>query len=249
MVIHLNRVLSHYDIGEPYGARPVERGFVNEDWRVETSLGTYFLKHYHPSLYHPEIIRAQHALIAHLGGAGFPAPNILPTAGGDTLLALDGELYEIQTYIEGAFYDHECPAHFEEAARMLGRYHTCVTGFAPQTLRDLGELYSPIILHANLAALVDAWEIESDPGLAQIARQLAAHADDLTARFAAHGALPHLIIHGDYYADNLIFEGDCIAGVVDYDNARWQPRVVELAEVLIYFASPRPGRLNVECHS
>jgi homoserine kinase type II len=244
MVIHLNQVLSHYDIGEPRSARPVERGFVNEDWRVETSLGTYFLKHYHPSLCHPKIIRAQHALIAHLGGTGFPAPNILPTAGGDTLLALDGELYEIQAYIEGAFYDHECPAHFEEAARMLGRYHTCVIGFAPQTLRDLGELYSPTILHANLAALVNAWEIERDPDLAQIARQLATHADDLAARFAAHGALPHLVIHGDYYADNLIFEGDCIAGVVDYDKARWQPRVVELAEVLIYFASPRPGRLK-----
>jgi homoserine kinase type II len=243
MVIHLNQVLSHYDIGEPCGARPVERGFVNENWRIETSLGTYFLKHYHPSLCHPEIIRAQHALIAHLQRAGFPAPTIMPTTGGHTLLALGDELYEVQTYIAGTFYDHERIAHFEEAARTLGRYHACVESFPP-ALQNLGELYSPAVLHANLAALIAAWEIERDPELDQMARRLAAHADDLAARFAAHGALPHLVIHGDYYADNLIFEGDYITGVVDYDKARWQPRVVELAETLIYFASPRPGHLK-----
>ena len=249
MAIRLNQVLSHYDVGEPCGARPVERGFVNENWRIETPLGTYFLKHYHPSLCHPEIIRAQHALIAHLRRTGFPAPIILPTTGGDTLLELDGELYEIQTYIEGTFYNHERPAHFEEAARMLGRYHACVTGFALPELQHLGELYSPAILRANLAALIEAWEIGRDPNLAQTARQLEAHADDLAVRFAAHGTLPHLVIHGDYYADNLLFElgresAQRIVGVVDYDKACWQPRVVELAEALIYFASPRPGHLK-----
>jgi homoserine kinase type II len=244
MVIHLNQVLSHYAIGEPRGARPVERGFINENWHIETSLGTYFLKHYHPSLCHSATIHAQHALIAYLRRAGFPAPTILSTTGGDTLLELDGELYEVQTYIEGTFYDHERPAHFEEAARMLGRYHACVTGFAPPELQNLGELYSPAILRANLVALVETWEVDRDPDLAQTARQLEAHADDLTARFASHGTLPHLIIHGDYYADNLLFTGDHIVGVVDYDKARWQPRVVELAEALIYFASPRPGHLK-----
>jgi homoserine kinase type II len=52
------------------------------------------------------------------------------------------------------------------------------------------------------------------------------------------------VIHGDYYYDNLLFDGDRIVGVVDYDKARWQPRVVELAEALIYFASLRPGHLE-----
>jgi hypothetical protein len=32
-----------------------------------------------------------------------------------------------------------------------------------------------------------------------------------------------------------------VVGVVDYDKASWQPRLVELAEGLVYFASTRPG--------
>ena len=66
----------------------------------------------------------------------------------------------------------------------------------------------------------------------------------MAERFSAHGPLPHLVIHGDYYAGNLLFRGDRVAGVVDYDKASWQPRIAELAETLIYFSSPRPGYLR-----
>jgi homoserine kinase type II len=240
----LQRVLGCYDLGELRTAWRIESGFVNETWGLETTLGRYFLKHYHPSLRHPEVIRAQHMLVENLRKAGFPAPVILPSCNGETLLVLDGEFYEIQRYIEGTLYDHDRPAHFREAALTLALYHTHVKGFAPHALCGLGELYSPAILSTNLTRLTRAWQLERDPGLAQITRQLEAHAADLAARFAEHGPLPCLVIHGDYYADNLLFEGDRIVGVVDYDKACWQPRVAELAEALIYFASPRPGHLR-----
>jgi homoserine kinase type II len=238
MAIHLDRVLSRYAIGKPCSARPAERGFVNENRHIETPLGSYFLKRYHPSMGHPDVIHAQHALVAHLRQAGFPAPAIVPTIDGDTLLALDGDLYEIQEYLGGTFYNHDRPEHLQEAALVLGRYHTCVAGFAPQVLCSQDDLYSPAILRANLIDLINAWELDRD---ATPVQQLEAHADALTTRFATHGTLPYLVIHGDYYADNLIFKDDHIVGVVDYDKAGWQPRVVELAEALVYFASPRPG--------
>ena len=238
----LRRVLGYYDLGKLRAARRIRRGFINENWNLETTLGHYFLKRRHPHLRQLDVIRAQHALVEHLRRAGFPAPAIIPTSCGETLLTLDDELYEIQEYIEGTPYDHASPAHFREAALTLGRYHTHVQGFAPQALRALGELYSPAILSANLTKLTAAWGLGQAPDLAQAVRQLDAHAADLAHRFAGHGVLPHRIIHGDYYAGNLLFEDDLIVGVVDYDKARWQPRLVELAEALIYFVSPRSGR-------
>ncbi len=240
----LCRVLGYYNLGELRTIHRVERGFVNENWIVETNQGRYFLKRRHPHLRQPDVIRVQHALVKHLRQAGFPAPAVVPTADGETLLILDSECYEIQEYIEGTPYVHTNPAHFQEAASTLSLYHARVQGFVPQALCDLGNLYSPAILSANLTNLTAAWELERDPDLTQIVRRLETHASDLTTRFANHGALPHLVIHGDYYAGNLLFVVDRIVGVVDYDKTRWQPRVVELAEALIYFASPRPGHLK-----
>ena len=254
----LARVLACYRLGELKAAHRIERGFVNENWDVETSQGRYFLKRRHSHLQQLHapvvalaVIRAQHALMARLRQRGFPAPAVVPTANGETLHVEGGEFYEVQEYIAGEPYDHTRPAHLAEAAVTLGRYHACVQGFAPRALRNLGELYTPATLKANLSKLVEAWSLQLptsnfQPPTSNL-QQLEAHAADLAARFAqapAHGTLPHVIIHGDYYAGNLLFEGDRIVGVVDYDKARWQARVVELAEALIYFASPRPGHLR-----
>jgi Ser/Thr protein kinase RdoA (MazF antagonist) len=240
----LARVLARYNLGELKAARRVERGFVNENWIVETARGRYFLKRRAPHLRQPDVIGAQHALIARLRQSGFPAPAVLRNGSGETLTVLGGEFYEIHGYIEGQPYDHGRTAHLEEAAVTLGRYHVHAQGFADRAMRARGKLYSPTILRTNLTDLAEAWRLDRDPESVQVVRRLEAHADELAAGFAQHGALPHLVIHGDYYAGNLLFDDDRIVGVVDYDKARWQPRVVELAEVLIYFASPRPGHLK-----
>jgi homoserine kinase type II len=240
----LVQALRHYSLGELRAARRIERGFVNENWIVTTERGRYFLKRRHPALRQPEIIRAQHHLMQRLEQSGFPAPPLIPTTQGATMLVLDGEFYEIQGYIAGETYDHNRLAHLEEAALTLGRYHTRARGFAPHALRQPGQLYAPGMARAALTRLTSAWQLDQNPELGPVLYQLHAHVTDLVARFAGHGPLPHLIIHGDYYAGNLLFAGDCIIGVVDYDKARWQPRVVELAEALIYFASPRPGPLQ-----
>jgi Ser/Thr protein kinase RdoA (MazF antagonist) len=244
----IRRVLGHYDLGELQGTRRVERGFVNETWIVSTTRGRYFLRRRHPTLRNQNIICAQHALIEHLRQAGFPAPEILLAASGETLLVIADECYEIEACIEGVPYDHANPAHFQEAALTLGLYHEQVESFVPGALRGLGDLYGPVLLGANLTDLVEGWELSQDAELTHLVQQLEDHAADLASRFANHGALPHLVIHGDYYAGNLLFENAPgaasarIVGVVDYDKARYQPRIVEVAEALIYFCSPQPAQ-------
>ncbi len=240
----LNRVLSRYRLGRLKAAWRPAHGFINDNWIVETSAGRCFVKHRHPSLAEPAFIAAQHALTRWLRNHGFPAPALLPTVDGETLLILDRECYEVQEYIQGSDYDRGRAAHLEEAAATLGRHHVLVRGFAPAVLCRPGELYHPRLLRTNLTRLAETWQLDEEEGLARLHSKLGAEASDLARRFATHGSLSELLIHGDYYGDNLLFDGDRIVGVVDYDKACWQPRVVELAEALIYFASPRPGNLR-----
>jgi homoserine kinase type II len=240
----LERVLRHYRVGELRAARRAERGFVNDNWIVDTTTARLFVKRRHPLLRQPDLIRAQHSLIRRLRRSGFPAPTIVPTVATETFLVIDGDWYEIQEYIEGTPYDHDQVAHLEEAALTLGRYHTLVEGFAPRALDHASEVVSPGVVAGCLTDLITAWQLPHDPSGADIAGQLEAEAAGLAARFSEHCPLHHLVIHGDYYADNLIFNGDQIVGVVDYDKACWQPRVRELAEALIYFSSPRRGHMK-----
>jgi homoserine kinase type II len=241
----LARVLSAYGLGTLVAARRIERGHVDQNWMVETEQGRYFVKRRHPRRRQPAaVIRAQHDLITHLRRSGFPAPKLISTPAGQSFLVMDREVYEVGEYIEGELFDRERPEHLAAAAQMLGRYHRAVEGFAPPALVRQCPLYSPETAHAALTRLCETWRVGADPALSSGARALEAQANDLAERFGGHGPLPHLIVHGDYYAGNLLFDGDRIIGVVDYDKASWQPRVAELAEALIYFASPHPGQLR-----
>jgi homoserine kinase type II len=240
----LEHVLQHYPLGQLTSACRIEQGFVNDHWMLTTTEGRFFLKRLNPLLRQSNLVSAQHQLVQHLHRADFPAPRIVPTRTGHTLLTLDGEWYEIQEYIEGEPYNHDRPAHLHEAATTLGRYHTCVEPFTPQALRSPGDLFTPPVIRNNLSNLIDLWGIDQERESAKLAGRLSIEISHLAARFAAHGTLRQLVTHGDYYGGNLLFDGDRIVGVVDYDKAQWQPQIAEVAEALIYFASPGSGHMK-----
>lgn len=243
-IAEIKRVLNFYDLGQLRTTCRVEQGVINDNWIVETVRGRYFLKRRHPDLKNAELIYAQHELIQHLRHSGFPAPAIIPNRRGETLLILDGEFYEIQEFIEGKPYEQTNEAHFIAAATTLGFYHAYVQNFTSKALCNVDRLYCPIILTSNLSIISKALKIRSGSHFADFIQALASHAMDLSSRLSSCKQLPSLVIHGDYHAGNLIFKNDDVVGVVDYDKARHQPRVVELAEALIYFASPKPGTME-----
>jgi homoserine kinase type II len=55
--------------------------------------------------------------------------------------------------------------------------------------------------------------------------------------------LPSALIHGDFRAQNLLFEGACVSAVLDCDEARVAPRLLDLAYAGVFFqavVSPVP---------
>lgn len=258
------RVLGDYDLGQLQICRRVGHGYVNENWFVETTTGRYFLKRRHPRLKKPHLISAQHALVQHLRSVGFPAPAIVPARHGTTFLELQSEMYELQDYIPGDLCDLTRPAHFAAAARTLGWYHNAVNGFDRRFFHQSRERYGPTALRQIVDRLRENWyglpaarrrlpvPIARQTGrhgrtsaqLDLMMGKLREHARDLRVRFDEFKRLPELVVHGDYYAENLIFQGDVVAGVVDYDLAHRCSRAMELAEALIYFTAERPGDLK-----
>jgi len=238
------RVLTHYDLGAFRACRPVGHGYVNDNWFLETTTGWYFLKRRHPSLRDPARIRAQHALMDHLRRIGFPVPVVHRTRTGNTFLQLCGEIYEVHECIPGELCDPTRSAHFVAAARTLGWYHEAVRGFDHPVFHRLRKRYTSTRLMEILEGLTETWREHLTPEIRALLAELRRHARDLAHRFREFDSLPELVIHGDYYAENLIFRGDTLVGVVDYDRARWTWRVEELAEAVIYFTSERPGRLQ-----
>jgi hypothetical protein len=115
----------------------------------------------------------------------------------------------------------------------------CAKGFRSRILSAQGKLYCPERLNEILNKVLTGWK--NNRYVDKLLARIKTYAVNLSERFYAHPGLPELIIHGDYYGQNLIFRDRKIVGVVDYDKASWQPRVAELAEALIFFSSTARG--------
>jgi homoserine kinase type II len=237
-------VLQHYDVGRVRQCRPIPSGYVNDHWWVETTSGQYFLKRRRASLSQPREVAAQHALIQFLRTARFPAPTIALTRHATTFVEQQSQVYELHHYIAGELCDAARPTHWAVAVSTLASYHRLADGFDHPLLHWPRERYGPTALAEIIDRLLQAWQAHVQRELEAWMARVKEHADDLATRFSAFGQLPQLVIHGDYYAENLIFQGDRLVGVVDFDLAHWSFRAMELAEALIYFATARPARLK-----
>ena len=238
------RILAHYHLGDLERYQHIRRGYVNEKWLVETTEGRYLLKCRHPSLREPRLVSAQHGLMGYLLGTGFPVPALISTRYGTSFLETEGEVYEMQAYLAGVPCDPTRPAHLATAARTLGWYHGAVQGFDSPALHRPAERYGPRALGQIVERLQKSWRGRTTAQLDLFIGELQGHARDLEARFREFGPLPALVIHSDYYADNLIFQGDRVVGVIDFDLAHWCSRAMEVAEALLAFATERCRRFE-----
>ena len=183
-------------------------------------------------------IERQHALTNHLADRGVPAARALG------LVEAAGLWYELHAPATGedvyAGADSWDPfardAHVASAGRMLARLHSAGADFADRTpQRQAGFV---VQLGAVAREPVDAVQrlARARPAVADYlaGRGWEAAADaayrDLCARLRPYlDALPERPLHGDWQTNNLFFAGDEVSGIIDFHQADFGPRVLDLA--------------------
>ena len=234
------RVLAHYDVGELRSSRAAGHGIINETAIVETSFGRFVLRR-NRRFSGLQTIKLRHRLLEWLRQRGFPAPRVLPTRNGETMVIIDEQVYELSIFIVGDEFDPARPRQLSDVGRVLSSYHRAVIDFPeppppsaprylPSSLRGLTERLITRDILGDLTLSLHWYERR----IAELCRQLS----DET-----YESLPHLLIHGDMHRDNIIFRGDAVAALIDYDQICIDARLVDIADALVDMAigSPPPN--------
>ncbi len=207
---------------------------------IETSSSVWLLRRQAPDLTLDDT-RFRQAFMTHLTQAGLPVPTFLPTPEGRTWAIARDSVYELQAYLPGeSFASEERPARVESAATLLGALHQASADFswAPfgwpedRSAPALAQSYTDLIRQA-------AERFWSGSSVAAGMARVADACDERVAA-AAHAlaltpAPPELHIHGDFQPHNLAFTGPTVTALYDFDAARWEQRVYELAYALLFF--------------
>ncbi len=244
-------VLSHYDIGVLKSLADYRRGSRRAPKiRLRTTQGEYLLKRRAPGRDDANRVGFTHALQRGLRNAGCPLPELLSTrehAG--TMVLHEQRVYELFEYVTGVPFDRSIAA-TEAAGQTLARVHRAATTWAEsssavQTHRSvlIRSSYhaAPAVeptLH-QIPAIVSA--VEPDLTREDIAADCAALARmylEASRRVAESGWVtwPKMVIHGDWHPGNLIFRDKSVAGVLDFDSSRLEPRMADVANGALQFS-------------
>ena len=236
-------VLSHFDLGYIKGLMDFDRGSRRAPkLLLKTSKGNFLIKRRARGKDDPFKVAFCHALQMYLASKEFPLPALIGTKEeNNSLLQLDSGVYEIFEFIRGHPYGQGLEETFA-AGRTLGKYHLLLRNYQPEYEPPYGSYHDskhvrgalrqiPQSFGGNLGKLTAA-EFES------VTKYLTA-TYDASARKTNEMGFPNWeiqIVHSDWHPGNMLFREREVVAVIDYDAARLQPRVTDLANGILQFS-------------
>ncbi len=216
-----------------------ERGLVNKHWLAERGGERLVFRRYNPARTR-EAIAWEQELVQHAAAAGWPAPASVPATNGATLVEHSGRLWSAADFLPGEPDLEPTLAGWFERGRLLARLHADLATFArrdqrigfgitPELDTWLRSSRSGPTFEAALAHLAI-----QQPGLASLAKDRRAASLEELDRLSYY-ALPRTPIHGDFQRFNLLWEGEALTGVLDFDFCTLDAAVVDIAITLVPF--------------
>ena len=222
---------------------------------VATAGGRKLVKRYKASVAAASIVH-EHSILRHLAALGFPAPRLVAAPDGATAHEVAGRWYAVFDYLPGYLHYHEhlwSPRTYRTlvglSAEALGSLHAALHGFTPEGTNPNGFTALDGVRHRNLDWYIGCLERARarardgrDPAFRALLDGSAETAErqlrTLDAELGAAG-LPRQVIHGDYGPYNLLFRRGEQVVILDFELARIDWRVVDVAKSLQQFGISR----------
>ncbi|MHB1367173.1 MAG: phosphotransferase [Eubacteriales bacterium] len=223
----IRNMLSEYDIGEAVDFSPVPRGSVQTNYFVNTTQGKFVLRYYENR--HYEQVQFELLLLDKLKKERFPcAPYIPPRK--NSLRIYQDKPYVLFRFVEGEHAIHPNERQFYNLIYLIGRlgeitrslkldYSDSRLSYNAFTLEKLAKEYAMKINTANACKKLE-WMMQEIQSL------------DLP------DTLKMGICHCDYYYTNILYDGDHIAALIDFDDANYTYLFFDLISVIHFF---KPG--------
>jgi Ser/Thr protein kinase RdoA (MazF antagonist) len=235
-------VLRAYHLGRLLFLRPAA-GTASPAVIAVTDRGSFFVKRRNPRYCSPGQLSYDHSLLRHLSRAGLPVYPALRTLSGSRWLERGGAVYEVFPLASGRPPAPGNPAQVEAAGRLLATLHALGPSLKLPGGKILPRLHDPqnILrgLHWAANQALSAPQRQDLERCIAVAEGIARNLPD-----DAYWALPQTVIHGDYHPLNLLYEGDQVTGLFDFDWSGPGPRMVDVADGILFFCGTRTAPLQ-----
>jgi Ser/Thr protein kinase RdoA (MazF antagonist) len=243
----LSDVLRQYPLVDPRIVAPFEASKRNENVLVEDTAGArYALRRYRRNPDERRIefqLRFQQELLRR----GFPTSEVIEPRSGGRFVTSEAGPWVLFSFVEGDEYDFSRPAQAAEAGRRLAEFHTVTEAI---DLEEVVVAQNPPARRwwttgeeeiAALEALFTGKEIEAEVAFLRTWRE------HLLREWPVErlDALPTGWVHDDYHGRNMVFLGDELRGLFDFDALHRGFWVEDLGHALFMFGREFRGSTHI----
>ncbi len=224
----IEEIAAAFALGEVRGFHPIDAGTINSNYRVDAAAGRHFLRVNEGK--GEAAVAYEAELVGALAGAGVTTP--VPLSGPDGLgyLRHRGHLVSVFPWVDGG---HRSAGRVSvaDAARVgaaLADLHRAGLGL-PARLHRAESIYTTADIERRFAGIREL----DDPELAEVIELVGAEIEWLEQQATLRAAARRGIIHGDLFCDNVLFDGDRLVALLDFEQASEGSLAYDLAVTLL----------------
>jgi homoserine kinase type II len=229
----IDSILKSYHIGSAISYKKAKEGVVNHNWIIKTTKGTYILRLISHFRKLSEIL-FEHEFLTGLKKQSFPyeIPYPLTTTNGKTLVKFKRRYVWVYKFIHGKTSAPINIPKIKEIAKMMAVSHEMARRITIKHKRNWPNSFELdwLVKEINKSKK----HILSKKKLDRKDRFFLSKADEVVNVFQNIPAgnfskLKKIPVHGDANNDNLIFKNNKLVGILDYDDARLDSKVRDIA--------------------
>ena len=229
-------ILAEYTLGTFQDTKPIAAGTVQTNFWLQTTTGQYVLKYYEnrPA----QSVRFEANLVQYLQHRRFPCPPVFRNRHGNLVSFYHDKPLLIFAFVEGQPVDEPTPHQRQQIIQTAATLQNITSRYRPR-LRAHRWNYEPGL--CLTLARAEAEKADTENGW----RKVQWFEDEL-ARLELPRELPKGICHADYDLSNVLFDGDQLTALLDFDDANYTYLAFDLVNLIDGWAWPHTGAFEPE---
>lgn len=231
------QILSTYALGEFRGAEPIGQGSVQTNYTLWTTQGKYVFRYYENRSVESVLFECD--LLSHLARRHFPCAPLVRNRLGEGAGVYRGKPYVIFGFLAGEL--HQKP----ELRHMAQLVETAAT--LQHLTQDFCSPYTRYRWNYTPALCLQLARQEATRLGTQDAHDKVRWLVSELATLELPASLPKAICHCDFHFSNVLFQGDRLVALLDFDDANYTYLPFDLVGLIESWAWPYPAdRLDTE---
>ncbi len=221
-------ILAQYDLGAYVRSDPIPQGTVQTNYVLQTTQGKYVFRYYENRSRGSVLFESD--LLAYLTAHRYPCPTQVKNTQGRYVGDYRHKPYIIFEFLEGQPIEDPSAYHWQQLIQKAAELQTVTQGYcSPYTEHRWN--YDPAL--CRTLARAEATKLNTSSAWEKFAWLV----HELTM-LDLPLSLPRGICHCDFHFSNVLFQGDELVALLDFDDANYTFRQFDLVGLIEYWAWP-----------